>query len=344
MKMKLLLVSQNMRIYNPTALTESFYRGFRDNGVDVHKYDLSYYNSNVYISYLIKRVVPLRKLLLERSNEELVAFIRRSDFTHVFFLKGTFVLPQTILELKKYNIHCSCFNPDDPFNKSTWGGSQHSNILDSVQHYNDYFIWSRSLVGKIKNNYEIPTHYFPFAIDEKLIKRFTGLKRSYDVSFIGNSDTERQKWINGIADQIDANSLIKKVDVFGMYWKKHNKVSLNGGKFGEDYFKVFYQSKININILRQQNKGDTNMRTFEIPATNNFMMHESSVEAESFFKPDVDAVYFSSVEEFLDKSNYYLKNETLREKIALSGYNRSIKDGYTYTERIKSIIKILNQN
>ena len=341
--MNILLVGQNMAKYNPTSLTDSFYRGLIHNNVRCNKYDLTLYITNNYFNYIVKKTPLLREKLLIKTNELLLDFLSNNHYTHLFVVKGTFLLPDTLMEIKKIHpeIKLCCFNPDDPFNNESWGGSNHANIKESISYYDYYFIWSKGLIKKIKAYGVKNVNYRSIGFDNSVIKKFNNIPLKYNLSFIGNSDNERQAWINRSAELIAKNSLIKNIDVFGLYWNNYNNITLNGGRYGENYFKVFYESKININILRNQNKGETNMRTFEIPATGNFMLHENSDAAKEFFKEDIDAVYFNSPEELVDKSEYYLKNESLRLKIAQSGYEKSLKSGYTYNDKVKEIIKII---
>ena len=49
------------------------------------------------------------------------------------------------------------------------------------------------------------------------------------------------------------------------------------------------------------------MRTFEIPASKGFMLHEKSEEVMDFFEEGKEAEYFSSPEEVLDKLKFYLR-------------------------------------
>jgi spore maturation protein CgeB len=86
------------------------------------------------------------------------------------------------------------------------------------------------------------------------------------------------------------------------------------------------------------------MRTFDIPACAGFMLHEYSDEVVGFFKPGKEIDTFNSVEECSDKIQYYLKNESIREKLALNGYNKLITAKYNYESNINSILDSLKIN
>ena len=57
------------------------------------------------------------------------------------------------------------------------------------------------------------------------------------------------------------------------------------------------------------------------------------------FKEGSEAEYFRSKQELLEKINYYLKNTKKREKIAVAGYKRLIKDGHEVTDRVKEVLE-----
>jgi spore maturation protein CgeB len=77
------------------------------------------------------------------------------------------------------------------------------------------------------------------------------------------------------------------------------------------------------------------MRTFEIPAANGFMLHEYSEEAEHFFKPDIEVVYFKSISDLVDKCILYLNSEEMMKEVRLNCQSRIDRENYTYSEVIK---------
>jgi spore maturation protein CgeB len=83
------------------------------------------------------------------------------------------------------------------------------------------------------------------------------------------------------------------------------------------------------------------MRTFEIPGAGGFMMHESSNEAQEIFLPDREAVYFSNPGEFAEKAQFYLKNVSLRQKIAEVGYKKATSFDCSYQQRVMTIVNTL---
>lgn len=282
------------------------------------------------------------KLLVKKEQIRFLKFIKENDITHIIVIKGSYILPETINEIKSRGIVIVNFNPDNPYNRVR--ASSNDIIREGIPHYNYYFIWSKEICNRI--NHTIKSNkaiYLPFAVDKSLIDfqpDFNNTNFKYQVAFIANADKERIIQIQTLLKK--DNTIGKDLFVFGSGWKNLKDIHIKEKINGNDYFKTISQSKINLNFLRKQNKGAHNMRTFEIPACGGFMLHEYSEEAIELFKADEQAVYFSSIEECLDKIKFYLKQDKMRLKIAQNGYIQAMKYEYSYEARVKKIIKLLS--
>ena len=105
--------------------------------------------------------------------------------------------------------------------------------------------------------------------------------------------------------------------------------------------KCLTQSKININILRLQNKDSTNMRTFEIPAARSLMFHERSKEAQEIFKEDEEVIFFDNAKDLVEKANRIINNNSLRDDILNKGYLAATSSENLYSSRVESILNTL---
>ena len=70
-----------------------------------------------------------------------------------------------------------------------------------------------------------------------------------------------------------------------------------------------------------------------------FVMTNYQEEISDLFVEDKEIVCFRTLEELMDKTEYYLKHEAERKKIAMNGYNRVKKD-YNYETAIRKMFKI----
>lgn len=339
---KILFVTQDSgRHYSD--LGESYNRAFKQLNYNVIKYNLAGSNNRV-LNFIANNITS--KLVLKNTNNKLIQFVKQYKPDLIFVGKGSYLLPETILKIKGFfpDVLIICFNPDDPYNQE----ASNNLIRDSIKYFDAYFSYSKklALTIKIREN-KSNVFYLPCAADTDII--YPAIITDYDkkvfdcdVSFIGNGDSERHNFIS-ILDTLYSNELNKLnyFKIYGSNWKKLKNIKLNKYMEGLSMLKVFSGSKININILRTQNKNSHNMRTFEIPAAKGFMLHERSEEALEFFEEGKEADYFSNQEELMEKIKFYLNHETLRIKIAEAAYSKIFKANYTYIERVRQLMNCI---
>ena len=60
-------------------------------------------------------------------------------------------------------------------------------------------------------------------------------------------------------------------------------------------------------------------------------------ELAEYFEDGLDVIMYSSMEEAVDKADFYLRNEELRKQIAMNGYQK-VKDIFTYPACIQRML------
>ena len=326
----------------------SYLRAFRKLGKEPVCFDMAqeYAKSAAWLTrnrYLNKVIFPYASGLM---NKKLLKAAREARPELIFIHKGHWIFPETLKQIKKETAALLfIFNPDDPFNLNP--GASSDFIRDSVSIYDAYFIWSKFLSGELKKAGAKITEYLAFGYDAELhypVNCTADDRRVFgsDVVFVGNWDQERQRWLSVLAGY--------NLSIWGTdYWKFRcrNKFLRSAWKgqvvIGEQMSRVCLTSKINLNVLRLQNKGSHNMRTFEIPASGGFMLQERSNEVLEFFEEGKEIECFSSVKELKDKINFYLNNDDLRIKVSQAGYQRCLQSGYLYLDRIKQVLKVYDK-
>lgn len=336
--MKVLILKDDSSYYY-TDITNSFIRALEKHNIDVHKI-IIFESTNYFLanSYLTSKIAA--NMMLPKISKRLFAEIESIKPNIVLVIKGAFLLPLILKMIKKTypEIRMVCYNPDDPFSK--YRGAANQYIRNSIKYYDNYFTWKKSLVDVLKNFGAARTHYLPFGADTDIIYP-ASLDNTSDyqlVSFIGNPDKERLFFLNKLNIEFVKRKSNIPVSLFGHDWPDKNGFLINDAVEGEDFMKTISSSKINLNILRLQNKNSNNMRTFEIPAAGGFMLHEYSEEAIEFFKPGIEADYFKDEIECVDKILFYLEHEDLRKKIAEAGQIRASSD-HTYEQRLKCMLE-----
>lgn len=327
------------------ALGPSYLNAFKSLGCEVETFDqkaeyemTSPLTKNRYLNRL------LNKYFNSRVSQELAQKVKMYRPDLILTLKGQFISPK-ILEEIKATTHALLFNfyTDDPFNPNPGASSEH--VRKSVPFYDCYFIWGKFLIPQLKKAGAKSIEYLPFACDpdlHHLVKLTEEEEKIYgsDIAFIGNWDVEREKWLSVLEDYDHA--------IWGAdYWKTRCKNKFLRQRWrgkpviGDEMAKVCLASKINLNILRLQNKGAHNMRTFEIPASGGFVLAERSEEHLRFFEEGKEIACFSTPQELKEKIEYYLRHEEEHRQIADAAH-REVQN-HTYLHRVKKILEVYKE-
>ncbi len=120
-------------------------------------------------------------------------------------------------------------------------------------------------------------------------------------------------------------------------------VKVRGGiNYDEVMPKIFYLSKINLNITLRSIETGVPLRVFDIMSVGGFVMSNYQEELEELFVPDKEIVLFKDIPELLDKVNYYLSHEEERIRIAMNGYKK-VREQYDIQHAVSKILKIVNE-
>lgn len=100
---------------------------------------------------------------------------------------------------------------------------------------------------------------------------------------------------------------------------------------------VFANSKINLNITMRPIKTGLSLRVYDVMGCGGFLMTNYQAELPEYFEIGKDLETYGSMEELLDKCNYYLQHEEERIRISVNGYEK-VKQFHTYDKRIQTMI------
>ena len=146
------------------------------------------------------------------------------------------------------------------------------------------------------------------------------------------AEEERTRLLNALATRVpvtlhtrDDASALKGVRVRG------------GVKTLTEMPLVFHESKINLNFTMRPIKTGLPLRMFDVCGCGGFLLTNYQEELAAHYEPGVEAEYFTSKEELLDKAAYYLAHDEERRKIAQRGYERT-KAQHTYAHRMEQMI------
>lgn len=92
---------------------------------------------------------------------------------------------------------------------------------------------------------------------------------------------------------------------------------------------IYWRTKIGINMHWSRVPAETgNMRMYEIPLHGAMLLCDRAAQGlhAQVFEPDHEAVYYDTIEDAIDKAEYYLAHEHERIEIARRGFERAWKD------------------
>jgi spore maturation protein CgeB len=172
--------------------------------------------------------------------------------------------------------------------------------------------------------------------------------RDIDVYFCGASTDERDRLLNKVK-MMDVNWSFDGPG-YGHHADKKNKafrVMEDHGKstLGKVPFNVmlnrYHRAKISLSFLMgaSGNKPyqQVKARAFEIPASGSMQLAYNCPELARFFEIGKEVDVFDTEEEMLDKIEFYLAHDSIREKMARKGYERNLE--YSYEKILKRVFK-----
>ncbi len=187
--------------------------------------------------------------------------------------------------------------------------------LKKAREFDKVFCMQKRAVEEFKRDGIKNVEWLPHAAEPQAYMPFCIVKK-YDVCFVGHLCNEKR------VNFLDA--VFKK---FPNFWY--------GQRIFEEAARIFCQSKI---VLNTAAVDDLNMRVFETLATQSFLLTENIPTIHEVFKDGEHLVTYDSIDDAIDKADYYIKHDDERQQIAESGYNYIIKN-HTYRHRVDRIIQ-----
>lgn len=106
---------------------------------------------------------------------------------------------------------------------------------------------------------------------------------------------------------------------------------------------VFRNSKINLNMTIRPIRTGLSLRIWDVLSCGGFLMTNYQEELSDYFEIGKDLEVYHSIEELVDKCDFYLKNEDLRKKIACTGFEK-VRNYHTYEIRVSKLMKKIEPN
>ena len=105
---------------------------------------------------------------------------------------------------------------------------------------------------------------------------------------------------------------------------------------------MYSNSKINLNITLRSIQTGIPLRAFDIMGNGGCLLTNYQQDFLEYFEPDKDLIMYGSDEEALEKTEFYLKNDTEREKIAYNGFQK-VMNYHTSLDRVEVMRGVLEE-
>tara|TARA_B100000768_G_scaffold180590_1_gene200976 strand:- start:1790 stop:2833 length:1044 start_codon:yes stop_codon:yes gene_type:complete len=315
--------------------------------------------SNIFISsYLVdsRRVFPDKKSgrslfksiqgrvgigpIIFTSEQVLLQEVERFKPDVVWIDGGFLVSKQTIKKLKNLNIILIHYTPDSILAP----GMSNSCFSNAIEAY-DHIITTKTQdlesykINRAQNIILSQQGYDPNIHSKISLNQDDYQKFNSDVVFIGHCMKYRLELAEYLKKELDID-----IKIFGTGWD-NKKISNDlkkrffGPAIGINYAKAINGSKIALGLLNHEAKDEITTRSFEIPSCGGFLLAERTDQHKKIFREDIDAAYFSSKSELVQKVKYFLENEYERNKIKASGYKRVTEGMYSWESLMLNALK-----
>lgn len=221
-----------------------------------------------------------------------------------------------------------------------------------------------------KNNFNC--FHLNHAFDERINQRLQQDKINYEVTFIGQLESEEEyhkkriMFLNNLNQKIFlkiyTNSVFKKKNnVGGILYRlcnfynklirKHNFLNsyefiqrANRGVYGLKMFQTIKNSLFVLNVHADSSPFyASNMRLFETTGVGSCLITDFRKNILDFFIPDEEIITYKSVDEAIEKINYLYEHKDIRDSISLKGQQKTLNK-HTFHHRAVELDAILKKN
>ncbi len=274
------------------------------------------------------------------ANEKILEWMARAPFDVLWIDKGLTINADTLRAVKARQPGCKIlgFSPDDMYQRH----NQSPQFLRHLPLY-DFFFTTKTFgvtelqsigcprVAFQQNGYDPDTHR-PLTLSDEERARYGGA-----VGFVGSWESQRASSILRLAEAG------VPVRVWGQRWssecKPHPNLRIEPRELlGLDYARALNSFDINLCFLRKLNRDLQTTRSVEIPACGAFMLAERTDEHLALFREGVEAEFFASDDELLEKTRHYIAHPDERRRIARAGLERCRSGRYSYSERVLDML------
>lgn len=255
------------------------------------------------------------------------------DFVLVF--KGMLLNSETLAAFRKRHIPIYCFYPDVSF------GAHGSNIENCLSQYDcvfttkEFHFRDENLKSRYKDFQLVRHGYDPDVHRPVRVSDATRQHYACDISFVGCWSPKKEHLVHALITALPQ----AHVKLWGPGWERADEAvgCCWGGRgaYGDELTIIYQCSKINLGLLSEEaadtSSGDqTTVRTWQIPASGGFLLHEDTPEVRVFLEENEEVALFDGLEQMVNQVGRFLGNSEARRAMADAGRCRVMAGAYTY--------------
>lgn len=304
--------------------------------------------------------------VITEINERVLKAAREFRPELIWAEKQEFLRAETLEDLRRLGSTLIHFTPD-PYFTVPW---KRTRLMDEAIGTFDALVYCKSYERREYEALGRPTIYMPLGYCDEIHRPLPSNDRSWEclVGFLGGWEPRRERLLHAVA------ATGADLKIRGGYWdflsdgrwtlrRQIILRQLAGGErvdfhqdplltrayqggevYADDYARALTGAKIGLGFLRAVCPDQHTTRTFEIPACGSLLLADRTAEHQELFQEGVEAEFFMTSEELLDKVSFYCGNESARQRIARAGYERCVNGQYAYIHRLRATLRQVAQS
>lgn len=279
-----------------------------------------------------------------QMNKEFIRVCQEFKPDLVLVFKGIYLLRES-LELVKKTVRpiMATWWVDDPFTiwKCDYTTQPFEHVAKSLHVWDHFFIMDSYFIPRLKRIGVKNPYWLPMATDMQyfavLKKRNAEDEAFYggDISFVGTPTRLRAAMVRELRDF--------GIKLWGIPWRDpvFQKLQVKTNLKLAEIKKIYNYTKINVNNHCLVNVNGANVRVFDIPACEGFLLTDRMEDIVTrLFVEGKEVVTYTDFQDMRNKVKYYLKNEKERCEIAANARQKVLKK-HLYKHRVEEILSVL---
>ena len=305
-----------------------------------------------------------RGSVVDAINESVISAAKLLSPDLVWADKQEFLRIETLHELHRRGAKLVHFTPD-PYFTLSW---KRTHLMDEALGEFDVLVYCKSYEKAAYEALGKQIIYMPLGYCDETHRPLSSADHRWhcDVGFLGGWEPRREQFLHEVATtQVDMKiwggywdflkdgrtSLRRRIilkqlageDSFTIHCNPTLSRCLQGDEvYGDDYARALSGAKIGLGFLRKVCPDQHTTRTFEIPACGSMLLADRTAEHRGFFEEGLEADFFDSKEELVEKIRFYRAHEEIRLRIAAAGRQRTISGRYAYIHRMTDVLEAMN--